>query len=170
MDVRVEFGDKRLPQRFWSKVRVAENGCWEWIAYIRPHGYGMFGWHYKAARAHVLSYQMLIGAVPTGMELDHLCHNADASCTGGNSCRHRRCVNPGHLEPVTRRQNLNRSSLTIPSHHRIKTHCPKGHPYDETNTAIYKGSRNCRVCHRAESLLRNRWRDGYFDRHPEDRP
>ena len=60
-------------------------------------------------------YSWLVGAIPHGYDIDHVCHNAAAvagRCAGGDSCIHRRCVNPDHLEPVTRRENTLRSPLT----------------------------------------------------------
>jgi hypothetical protein len=82
-----------------------------------------------------------MGAVPEGLELDHL-------------CRVRGCVNPKHLEPVTHRENLMRGESWSAVNAR-KTHCPEGHPYDETNTYIDgKGRRRCRECARAYDLRR----------------
>src|SRR5687768_579642 len=80
--------------RFLSKVRVHEWGCWEWQGYcFKQCGYGKFtvgktGTTY----AHVWAYRLFVGPVPAGLELDHLCRN-------------RRCVNPEHLEPVTHQVN-----------------------------------------------------------------
>lgn len=85
----------------------------------------------KDAGAHRVAYEEIMGPVPEGLELDHL-------------CRTRSCVNPSHLEPVTHRENMNRGDVAT----RRKTHCPKGHPYDEENTGIYNGYRNCRACAR----------------------
>jgi hypothetical protein len=83
---------------------------------------------------HRIVYEMLIGEIPEGLQLDHLCRN-------------RICVNPRHLEPVTQKENLLRSPITVPSLNRAKTHCPKNHEYSAGNTRIEKdGSRRCKQC------------------------
>lgn len=115
------------------------DGCWYWTAARYASGYGRFrlgSMHdgtRRVATAHRLAYETMVGAVPAGLELDHLCRN-------------RACVNPAHLEPVTRRENLLRGA-TIPAGNAAKTHCPKGHAYDARNTRTTKdGSRVCRRC------------------------
>jgi len=78
-------------QRFWAKVdRRAEGECWEWHGWRNAKGYGMFrpDWKGNARRVHRLAYELLVGSIPPGLALDHLCRN-------------RACVNPSHLEPVT---------------------------------------------------------------------
>ena len=80
--------------------------------------------------AHRLAYEVLIGPIPKGLELDHLCRN-------------RACYNPWHLEPVTHKENVRRGT----SHNGGKTHCPAGHEYNEENTHVGSaGRRECRVC------------------------
>lgn len=120
-------------KRFWDKVNKTDN-CWEWIGAKTSSGYGNFLWNGKNVTAHRKSYEILVGNVPEELDLDHLCRN-------------RSCVNPSHLEPVTRRENLLRGE-TIPAKHAKKTHCPKGHEYTEDNTYIYKktNSRHCIKC------------------------
>jgi hypothetical protein len=73
--------------------------------------------------------------VPPGMEIDHL-------------CRKRHCVNPKHLDIVTRRENTLRGE-GLPAQRARRTACPKGHPYDEANTYIWKNHRSCWTCRRA---------------------
>jgi hypothetical protein len=136
-----ELGDERLAERFWDKVRVnPETGCWEWTAHLIRNGYGHFRWQGKMRRAHRLAYEALVGEIPEGFQLDHL-------------CRTRNCVNPDHVEPVTPQENTLRGD-TIAARHAAKTHCPQGHPYDEENTFIRKGrggGRGCRTCRRART-------------------
>ena len=60
--------------------------------------------------AHVVAYEFTVGPVPDGLDLDHMCHNADPTCPGGRACLHRRCCNPGHLLPSTRSENMTRAS------------------------------------------------------------
>jgi hypothetical protein len=86
--------------------------CWVWQLGLDSSGYGLMG----RGRAHLVLWTDANGPVPDGLELDHLCHNADATCAGGPSCQHRRCCNPGHLEPVTHAVNSQRGAnakLTI---------------------------------------------------------
>lgn len=131
--------------RFLTKIRLnEETGCWEWTASrFSATGYGQFyvGPGLGSTVAHKWGYEHFIGSVPAGLELDHL-------------CRVRFCVNPEHLEPVTRQENLARSPLG----HAAKTHCPQGHPYDEANTGQKGGKwRRCRICHAAEERKAKRW-------------
>lgn len=88
------FGDKRLPDRYWAKVRPDASGCWVWTGAKRA-GYGQISRGARGegmAAAHRLSYEVLVGPIPEGLQLDHM-------------CRRRDCVNPDHLRPVTHKQN-----------------------------------------------------------------
>lgn len=146
-----EFCDTATARRFWSKVRILDNGCWLWIAGADASGYGSFRLAGQSHRAHVLAFTLFGRHIPAGLVLDHTCHNTTADCPGGAACLHRRCVNPDHLEPVTRGVNLNRSPLVIPigEWHIAKTHCPAGHPYAGDNLYLRKsGARACRECAR----------------------
>lgn len=103
-------------------------------------------------RAHRLSYELYVGPIPEGLQIDHTCHNADESCKGGSSCLHRRCVNPAHLEAVTQFVNIMRGKSFSGINAR-KSHCPKGHPLDDANTLWTKKKghhpyRMCRICRR----------------------
>lgn len=120
--------------RFWSKVDVA-GVCWEWTAGT-ARGYGHFYFEGKDVGAHRWAWEYLVGPIPPGLELDHLCRNPP-------------CVNPDHLEPVTQRLNVERGA--VPRLRAAKTHCPQGHPYDEVNTyrnPAKPNSRQCRACTR----------------------
>lgn len=137
-------GDERLPPRFWAKVEVRANGCWVWTGArsgckggTRDDQYGYIRVDGKALRAHRFAYEALVGPIPTGLQLDHL-------------CRFRPCVNPAHLEPVTNRENGLRGESPAAQAAR-KTHCPQGHPYDATNTASYRGKRYCKTCNREKA-------------------
>jgi len=95
-------GDADFPpgstlDRFFTKVEVGD--CWLWVG-ATDRGYGKFYPHRKTVRAHRWLYEQLVGPVPAGMDLDHL-------------CRVRACVNPDHLEVVTRSVNLARSPLMV---------------------------------------------------------
>ena len=124
-----------LPLRFWRKIRVLDNGCWEWTAgRQKPQGYGFFRWRGKGGYAHRLAYEALIGPIPEGLQSDHL-------------CRYTACASPFHIEPVTPRENTLRSS-SLAALNAKKTVCPKGHPYTYITPS---GSRQCRVCIRLNS-------------------
>ena len=127
-----------LPERFWAKVdKSGPNGCWIWTAAL-SRGYGKFGINGGTKSAHRLSYESLVGPIPEGLQLDHL-------------CRTPACVNPDHLEAVTGRVNILRSTSPA-ALHAVKTHCPQGHPYDEQNTSHYRGLRYCDTCRKAHSM------------------
>lgn len=125
----------RLPKRFAAKVAVAASGCWEWTGYKSELGYGQFNKKgnktngRKLMKAHRFAYECLVGPIPDGLELDHLCRNPS-------------CVNPAHLEPVTHRENMRRGVLGA------RTHCLHGHPFDEENTYTHPSVRGriCRTC------------------------
>lgn len=89
-------------------------------------------------------YKLVVGPIPAGLHLDHLCHTFDLSCAGGPGCLHRRCVNPAHLEPVTPTENAKRGA---PARAEV---CKRGHAAwgRRPNT----GRRYCRVCAGATSL------------------
>ena len=92
--------------RFWEKVdRQGPNDCWPWQGSI-ARGYGKFRVGKGTTHlAHRFAYEALVGAIPSGMQMDHVCHSRDAGCDGAGSCVHRRCVNPAHLEVVTASTN-----------------------------------------------------------------
>lgn len=120
-------------ERFDSKVLKVATGCWLWNGKIAPNGYGQFSLgHARYVSAHRWGYERFRGPIPTGADLDH-------------TCRRRACVNPDHLEPVSRRENLLRGD-TIPARHSAKTQCPQGHAYTAENTYSYRGQRHCRTC------------------------
>lgn len=128
---------KTAPERFWAKVSGGDyTDCWTWTGARGTTGYGIFitAWP-KRAVAHRWAYEQLVALVPAGLDLDHLCRN-------------RACVNPWHLEPVTRKVNLNRGIHA----NAVKTHCLSGHAYTPDNTRInVRGSRECRQCIRVKN-------------------
>lgn len=133
-------------QRFWSKVEKTDS-CWNWLG-SKVDGYGKFWLNGKTIRVHRLSYEMIKGKIPNGLQIDHLCRN-------------RRCVNPDHLETVTSQENTLRGD-TIIRKNKEKTHCPQGHEYTKENTIIDKdkNGRECRICHNKAWL---KWRDKHYE-------
>lgn len=124
-------GRRDPAQQFWSKIdKENESGCWIWTG-ARSHGYGDFSVGRRVIRAHRFSYEMLVGPIPEGLEIDHL-------------CKRRECVNPDHLEPVTSRENNLRRDYAG-----TETHCPHGHLLAGYNLMFNKrtGARICRTCH-----------------------
>ena len=121
--------DSNSLERFFSKVEKQEDGCWIWQAGKTSWGYGTFSLNSRSLPAHRASYEHFVGPIPKGLHVDHLCEV-------------RACVNPAHLEPVTIKENVRRASKG----HAAKTHCPRGHEYDEANTYLWRGNRVCRTC------------------------
>lgn len=108
------------------------SGCWLWTGHAKPNGYGTLGikrdGRWFTAHAHRVSYEQFVGVIPAGTDLDH-------------KCRLRCCVNPDHLEAVTRSVNLRRSPLM--SRQESKDTCPRGHKYSGSNS---RGQRICAIC------------------------
>lgn len=132
-----------LVDRLMDHVQKTDAGCWLWTARINPRdGYGYTTVDGISVAAHRAVYEALRGPIPEGLDLDHVCHNVDAACPGGIACWHRPCVNPDHLQPETRRQNLLNGKTDLAANI-AKTHCPAGHPYSYTSPT---GKRRCREC------------------------
>jgi hypothetical protein len=107
MELYGETTDPR-ERKFWAQVdkSAGPDTCWPWTGCLQSGGYGAFGT--KGERlAHRVAYGYLVGPPPPGRDLDHLCHTNDPDCPG-RECEHRRCCNPAHLEPITRRENIAR--------------------------------------------------------------
>lgn len=119
----------------------ASGDCWLWTGRMMNNGYGRFG--HRGVAAHRAVYEALVGPIPPGREIDHL-------------CRQRACVNPDHMEPVTPSENQRRSH-SVSGLNAAKTHCPQGHPYAGDNLTFECGSRICRTC-KAAKLRRLRAR------------
>ena len=126
-------------KRFWGNVQKTR-GCWKWIG-GKSQGYGrlQIGSRTDGSRrkvlAHRVSYELLVGKVPKGRELDHLCRN-------------RACVRIDHLEVVTKRQNILRG-VGMGALNARKTICKNGHAFTQKNTYQTKKGRECKTCHKA---------------------
>lgn len=115
--------------------------CWVWTGAKGPLGYGRMGIDGKTVQVHRFAYEHLVGPIPEGLDVDHVCRNPS-------------CVNApgGHLEPVTHRENVRRGTAPAAAN-AVKTHCKRGHEFTPENTRIqigHKGKqmRNCRTCER----------------------
>jgi len=119
-------------ERFWSFV-VKTDTCWLWTGRLVTGGYGMFAiTHDTSIMAHRFAYELLIGPVPEGLELDHIWPR----------CQNKNCVRPDHLEPVTRGENAHRRAMK-------QTHCKRGHEFTDENTYRAPSTptiRRCRAC------------------------
>lgn len=146
-------------RRFWDRVTIDPDGCWTWEAPSKD-GYGRILRSGKQYLAHRVAYELLVGAIPEGMQIDHLCHTHDEACPGG-PCRHRSCVNPAHLEPVTQAENKARGRAG--RHASNGATCKRGH---EDWLVSASGRRTCRTC-RDERVAR--WVDANADRVAEYR-
>lgn len=136
---------KSANQRFFEKVILFSEppGCWRWNSSKNRDGYSKFWFNKKGVAAYRYAYELFIGPCPEGLEPDH-------------TCRVRDCVNPWHLKWMTRQENCLLSE-SFAADNAQKTHCPKGHPYDESNTLkANKNSRRCRACKREQSYERRK--------------
>lgn len=123
----------------WEHVDQRESTeCWPWLLSIASHGYGQIGWQIEPNKstkttAHRVAWMAANGAteIPAGMTVDHICHN-------------RPCCNPAHLRLLSHVENSRDNGYAG------KTHCPRGHHYDETNTYYHRTptglGRTCRAC------------------------
>lgn len=114
--------------------------CWLWKGSLTHSGYGQVGRGGKRGGnvyTHRAMWECLVGPIPPGMQVDHL-------------CKQPACCNPDHLEPVTPKENTRRSAAghITGARNRAKTHCPAGHAYDALNTRFTANGRACRTCDR----------------------
>ncbi len=120
-----------LEERFLSKISFTE-GCWEWAAALDGQGYSQISRAGRPVKGYRVAYELLVGPIPDGLVLDHLCMN-------------RGCVRPSHLEPVTHAENIRRGYAAKPRAQ--KSCCKRGHPYSGENTMNRSnGTRECRTC------------------------
>lgn len=123
-------------ERFWEKVDKTET-CWNWTAYLDKDGYGTYtispG---RTVRPHRYAYEMLVGPIPPGMVVDHLCHN-------------RRCCNPDHLSVTTNEANVRRALGR-----QYSLYCLRGHELFGVNIRVRNGERTCKVCERERGARR----------------
>lgn len=137
---RGRWGDRMTIKDRLHRYTVVDprSGCWVWSGATDCRGYGQL--HIsrdevrRPVKAHILMYERYAGRVPRGLTLDHLCRRTE-------------CVNPEHLEPVTRAENTLRQLASTGHWNALKTHCKNGHPFDRFNTRYDRdGGRICRTC------------------------
>lgn len=117
-------------QRIVRRTIITATDCAQYTGTLNNSGYGMIGVKDRTRSVHRYAYELLVGPIPEGLVIDHLCRN-------------RACWNVAHMEPVTNAENQARGA------HKAKTHCKNGHPYDVPNTYVNrKGQRMCRACMR----------------------
>lgn len=135
---------KSTADRFWSKVAGGDyTTCWRWTGAVnRRTGYGNFAvTQERWTTPHRYSYETMRGSIPAGLQIDHL-------------CRVRICVNPWHMEPVTPRVNVRRSSNPA-AKNAARVACVNGHAFSEENTYSRPGGgRLCRACRRHREATR----------------
>ena len=133
-------------ERFWQKVNKTD-GCWLWTGATSSEGrYGTATLNKTLQPAHRVAYQLVVGPIPDGLDLDHL-------------CRRTLCVRPDHLEPVDHRTNVLRGT-SKQAQNAVKTHCKRGHLFNAENTWHRNGGRTCRACFReANREAQRRYRE-----------
>lgn len=143
-----------LAERFFRHVTIDDiEKCWLWRGGKKKDGYGRTSFRFNSSRgpttsAHAFAYELVIGPIPRGLVLDHLC-NVPA------------CVNPYHLRPTTDRENTLRSLLSPSAVNARKTHCVAGHELTGANVRIRQQQRGrvtsvFRECRRCPHIRRPR--------------
>jgi len=137
-------------EQFWQHVDPPgdQSLCWLWNGPLSADGYGRRGSEF----AHRVAYELLVGDIPAGLHIDHL-------------CRVRDCVNPAHLEAVTPAENQRRAVEVRLLNRGPRTHCPNGHAFDESNTYVHTRPNRrptlfCRACNRVAQQRRAARRRG----------
>ncbi len=126
-----------IEKRLFGRVVWTDRDCWEWAGCQNGTGYGVIGWQGRQDLTHRVSYQLLVGPIPAGLHIDHLCRN-------------RLCINPSHLEPVTCAENIARGLGAK------RTVCPRGHVGHYVTKTRKKGwpHQVCMECRRQQDRLR----------------
>lgn len=148
--------------KFFTRLDIT-GFCWLWRGKLTDKGYATTSFNGRSTGAHRKAYTLLMGPIPEGLTLDHL-------------CRIRHCVNPDHLEPVTQQENTARAKAfrnLAGTHTRVPkqpkprlqlTHCRNGHELTEDNTLVSKLSTGsvrvrCKTCQH-DTQERNRRKAG----------
>ena len=123
---------EKLVSNFLSKIELFGE-CWIWSGYVSKGGYGQFSVGRKTVLAHRFSHFAFIGDVADDLQVDHVCRNPS-------------CVNPDHLQAITRIQNRRRGKDIIGGE--VRTHCRHGHMLSAENVYEWRGKKACKVCRR----------------------
>lgn len=108
--------------RFGQRTEITDS-CWNWTGHKTPEGYGI----YADRAVHRIAYELHRGKIEEdGMHVDHVCFNPS-------------CVNPDHLRLLTASENTSRTRRSI------RTHCARGHEYDDPLRHVGQ-KRVCRIC------------------------
>ncbi len=130
---------KSVIQRFQKFIELdLLSGCWLWKGAV-INGYGYFCVNGKSVRAHRFSYTHWNGDIPQELQIHHLCRNTN-------------CVNPEHLQVVTQKTNVLLGFNPCAINAR-KTHCVRGHKFNNENTRIYQERRHCKTCNRLRQRI-----------------
>jgi hypothetical protein len=134
--------DNLKERLFKYSEREPNTGCWIWTGELNQQKYGRIGirWQgkHRNVLAHRASYELEKGTIPPGLELDHV-------------CRQPLCINPDHLKPCHRRENFLNSRAPARMN-LMKTHCPKGHAYENNLYIFPDGRRECKTCKKRRSI------------------
>ena len=142
--------DATVEEKFWANInkngpvpahRPELSSCWVWMLGHYANGYGIVygsgeGDAHTQYRTHRVAYELCVGPIPEGLEIDHLCLNHG-------------CCNPDHLEAVTHAENGQRAWDTGCQPERLPlTHCRRGHEMTPENSYFRKDCLRgeCREC------------------------
>ena len=129
-----------LPAHIREKFHF-ENECWVWhgaVGNSRRNKYGVVGVKGRNRQATHVVYEIMVGPIESGLVIDHLCRNT-------------LCVNPAHLEPVTRRENMERGQHA--NGLSLQTHCSRGHEFAVTGmTMRIRPVGPQRICHVCDAM------------------
>ena len=133
--------NKLVLNRFWDKVEIT-NSCWNWSGGKNKAGYGRISINHVMVLAHRFIYEIMESKIPRGIVIDHLCRN-------------RSCVNPSHMDITTIGQNCMRGDSPSAINSR-KTHCGKGHQYNDNNMRIDPKTKKkrCIICQKEYDRIR----------------
>jgi hypothetical protein len=130
-----------IEERLIRQLDLTLGECWHWTGSPAPR-YGRIRVDGRKRPVHQIVYELFVGEIPEGLEIDHLCRN-------------RMCVNPEHLEAVTHRENVLRGE-SLAAQNARKTHCQRGHALTPENTYRYHRGRECRRCAIDRAAARNK--------------
>ena len=127
---------KAVKPRLFANTKISpDTECILWTGCTTKAGYGQLSVLGKRLYTHRVSYEIFVGKIEEGLQIDHL-------------CRVRNCIRPDHLEQVTSAENTRRGSanrLATGGYPR-RTHCKREHALTDDNVYTYDGKRSCRTC------------------------